>query len=929
MHMHRFKFEESHFIDEIQSTYMRYTHPSGLKVIKINNLDPQNVASILLQTIPGNSNGCPHVLEHVVLCGSKKFDVKDPFFSMLRRSIAGFANAFTGSDFTCYPFAAHIKEDFFNLFEVYLDAVFHPLIDKASFLQEGFRLTSEGYKGIVFNEMKQGHSSLYDRLHHKTVENLFPETPYRFDSGGVPKEIVTLTHQDLLDFHKEFYHPSRAMIFLYGNLDIDEQLQKIEDSIKNIPLSDKPEPKRVYQTRFTEKKIVYTHYPASKDDTAKHLTIGFVVGNHKNPERLLEILYLKMLLADHDACPIQRGIMGEDLASSVEVLTDMEVLEPYIYFTFKDVTDPEKLVATFDKILHQSYQEGFFEEARAAALHQLKISFLNTVEDGYPTGLIFFFRALLPYLNGSDPLQMLKFKERIETLEKAMSSPENIRKVLKEAFLENKHRVEVHFSPKEHLLEEELPIPPKITEKMEETINEETKLIEAKQQRSHDASILPILHIHQLPLKPFSYTLDKQDGAVPIYIHKTWTNGLSYIDLFIDLPAYSNEEIHHLGLLIHLLGQIGVDGVSFEDLIEKKEAIVSSFHLSIEPIQERLILIVSMETLSENIEKAFKLIRQILTSTVFDEKERIEEVVKDLYTHLKSRFTQRAVGRCILKSKSLLKTGYEALEELKGFSFYLWLKERVENPVELLLDPLKKVYETILRAKGLQEMSLTTDLDKIPAMDFGIVRNLEPFLNESLPHKIPNLFFGYKVPLQANENALSFPGFSFEDPDSPYARIAVQLVKHLQIHPILRELHGAYGASMSYDMDQGIFTMFTSCDPNIDLTYKTFLEVLKPIHGGLFSDQDLYEAKLAALQKTDGISALNMRASDQYWLNRLGRSEEKRILHRNRLIEADTSAIRICVSKIMDNLIDAVSVTVASKKALESLEKHLTTLVEL
>jgi Zn-dependent M16 (insulinase) family peptidase len=777
--------------------------------------------------------------------------------------------------------------------------------------------------------MKQGHSSLYDRLHHKTVENLFPDTPYRFDSGGVPKEIVTLTHQDLLDFHKDFYHPSKALIFLYGNLDIDEQLQKIEDSIKNIPLSDKPALTRVYQSPFSTKKIVHTHYPATKDETAKHLTIGFVVGDQKNQERLLEILYLKMLLADHDACPLQRGIMGEDLASSVEVLTDMEVLQPYIYFTFKDVTDPEKLVATFDQILHHCYEQGFFEEARHAALHQLKISFLNTVEDGYPTGLIFFFRALLPSLNGSDPLKMLKFKERIETLEKAMAQPENIQKILKEAFLENNHRVEIHFSPKENLLEEELPTPLKITEAMEEVIQEETKLIEAKQKRSHDASILPILHMHQLPKKPFSYSLEKQEGSVPIFIHRTWTNGLSYIDLFIDLPDFKTEEIRHLGLLIHLLGQIGADGLSFEELIERKESIVSSFSVSIEPIQNRLVLVLSMETLSENITNAFQLIRDILTQTEFGEKERVEEILKDLYTHLKSRFTQRAVGRCILKSKSLLKTGYEALEELKGFSFYLWLKQIVEQPVDSLLKPLKEVFNSILLGRGLQEMTLTTDLEKIPVLDFKIEKTDPPFENIPLALTTRHQFFGYKVPLQANENAFSFPGFSFDDPASPYARIAVQLVKHLQIHPLLRELHGAYGASMSYDLDQGIFTMFTSCDPNIDLTYKIFLEVLKPIGEGLFSEADLYEAKLAALQKTDGISSLNMRASDQYWLNRLGRTEEKRILHRNRLIEADTSAIRECVSKIMGNLMDAVSVTVASKKALESVQMHPTTLVEL
>lgn len=927
MQTHKFTLEESHFIDEIQATLTKYHHPSGLKVVKISNDDPQNVASILFQTIPDSSNGCAHVLEHTVLCGSKKFDVKDPFFSMLRRSVAGFANAFTGSDFTCYPFAAHIKEDFFHLFDVYLDAVFHPLLDKGSFYQEGSRLTHEGYKGIVFNEMKQAHSSLYDRFHHQTLEHLFPNTPYRFDSGGIPKEIVTLTHQQLLDFHKKYYHPSNTLLFLYGNLDVEEQFPFIEKSIEKIPAIPPSPLERRYQPRFKEKLAIHTHYPASSEEKATHLTIGFIIGDQKNAEDLLEAAYLKMLLADHDACPIQRAIMGANLASSVEVLTDTDVLEPYLYFIFKDVVDSKKLIETFDTTLKEVYEEGFDSEAKAAALHQLKISFLNTVEDGYPTGLILFFRAFLPSLNGANPLQMLQFKERIEILEKRMQDDHHIQKQLEKIFLKNTHRVEIHFSPKEHLLETELPPPPAIDPHIEAKIAEETRLIEKKQAASHDASILPILHIDQLPAKPTVYNMHKIDGLIPTYIHNTWTNGLSYIDLFIDLPHMSHEELPYLGLLTHLLGEIGTKNHPFDDLIEKKESLVSSFQFSIHLIDQRLLLSANMDCLSENIQKAFHLLEETLCTTTFTEKERIQEILKDLLSHFKSSFSQRGVGRCVLKTKSELDSGFAAIEKIKGFSFYFWLKKELELPLEHTLKGLEAVFKKLLVSQGLKELTCTTDLSKVPQLILPIRAESPIFTTHSLKGR-PQ-FFGFATPLQAAENALSFPSFTFFDPMAPIARIVVQLVKHLELHPRLREKNGAYGASMSIDLDQGIMTMYTSCDPNIDLTYEIFSEVLLPILEGKYTEQDLYEAKLAALQKTEGVTLLSQRATHQYFLKRLGRTEEVRMTHRKHLIDADTSVIKKCVTIIMGNLTDGIAASIASKKALEGLKNQPTTLVEL
>jgi Zn-dependent M16 (insulinase) family peptidase len=929
MQIHNFKFEESHYIDEICSTFLKYVHPSGLKVIKINNLDPQNVACIHFQTIPENSNGCPHILEHVVLCGSKKYDVKDPFFSMLRRSIAGFANAFTGSDFTAYPFAAHVKEDFFNLFDVYLDAVFHPLIDKASFLQEGSRYTEEGYKGIVFNEMKQSNSSLHDRFHHETLSQLFPDTPYRFDSGGTPKEIVTLTHEKLVAFHKENYHPSNALIFLYGNLDIDAQLAAIEKAIKDIPVKPKPTNQRVLQPRFKQKKEHHTFYPATAEDKTKHLTIGFVLGDQKNQDHLLDALFLKGYLAGHDGSPLQRAIMGENLASSVDVLVDLEVLEPYIYFIFKDVLDPQKLIATFDKTLEQISLKGFDEGAKNASLHQLKIAFLNTAEMGYPTGLVLFFKGVLPYFNGGDPLELFCFKKRLEKLEKRVADPLYLKKAIKETFLDNPHRAEVYFTNKPHLLEEELPAPIVIDAETKKRIAEETQLIDSKQSKPQDSSCLPILQIEQLPPRPPTYSLEKKGGEIPIFVHNSWTNGLSYFHLMIDLPDLDENASHYLGLMVHFLGAIGTRKRDFHQLIEKKESFLSQFSLRIDGTQKNLVLYVEGESLSENLKEGFLLIKEILEETVFSEKERLQEIMKDLFNTLKARFTQRSYGRCILHGKSHLRTAYQAIENSKGFSFFNWLKKEMTQPIDATIKELETLYQRLLKGDGLLEMSLCTDLKEIPPFSLNAPKSEPAFINSNIETKNKPQFFGFCVPIQASENAYVFNGFRFDDVETPIARVVVQLIKHLQLHPILREKHGAYGASISMDPEQGLFAMYTTCDPNIDLTYQIFQEVFKPIIAGEFSEEDLYEAKLAALQVTEEISLLNMRAHDQYWRNRLGRTESKRLDDRNRLIKADRSAIRECTAKILGNLTGGISVTLSARKAFENLQHHPSTLVEL
>jgi Zn-dependent M16 (insulinase) family peptidase len=226
-------------IDELQCILRELVHkPSGAQIMHIENDDPENLFCLSFKTLPSSSNGAAHILEHTVLCGSKKFPVKDPFFSMTRRSLNTFMNAMTGADFTCYPAASQVEKDFYNLFDVYLDAVFHPEIKELSFLQEGCRLefskphnpkTSLEFKGIVFNEMKGSLSSPDSRLWHAMLEQLTPDLPYAHNSGGDPKDIPSLTYQQLIDFYENFYHPSRCLFFLYGNLSLKNHLDFLHE----------------------------------------------------------------------------------------------------------------------------------------------------------------------------------------------------------------------------------------------------------------------------------------------------------------------------------------------------------------------------------------------------------------------------------------------------------------------------------------------------------------------------------------------------------------------------------------------------------------------------------------------------------------------------------------------------------------------------
>ncbi|MES2272616.1 MAG: insulinase family protein, partial [Chlamydiota bacterium] len=264
-------------LEELQSTLIELTHePTGARVMHIANTDPENLFCLSLQTLPSSSNGVAHILEHIALCGSRKFPIKDPFFAMTRRSLNTYMNALTGQDFTCYPASSQVEKDFYNLLDVYLDAVFHPELKHLSFLQEGHRLefvdpkNPKGplqFQGVVYNEMKGAMSSIESRLGEAISKRLMPDLPYSHNSGGDPKDIPSLKYEELIEFHQLFYHPSRCLFFFYGNLPLAKHLDFIlERALKGVQKIPQISPIPL-QPRFKAQIVAQDRYPIAQGES--------------------------------------------------------------------------------------------------------------------------------------------------------------------------------------------------------------------------------------------------------------------------------------------------------------------------------------------------------------------------------------------------------------------------------------------------------------------------------------------------------------------------------------------------------------------------------------------------------------------------------------------------------------------------------------
>lgn len=563
-----------------------YEHiQTGAQHIHLASNNPENVFLVALRTVPEDSTGVAHILEHTALCGSQRYPVRDPFFMMTRRSLNTFMNAFTSSDWTAYPFASVNRKDFNNLLDVYLDAVFFSRLDPLDFAQEGHRLefaepsnpNSElQFKGVVYNEMKGAMSSVNSQLWQTLTKHLFPTNTYHNNSGGEPSCIPDLSYEELLQFYKTHYHPSNAIFMTFGDLPAAELQAKLEDqALKHFEKLD-VKIEVANEKRYFAPIRVEEHYPLNEDDLSHktHVVTGWLLGESTNLDDVLTAHLLSGVLLDNSASPLMQALETSTLGQAPSPLCGLDDSQKEVVFvcgiagTEREQTDAvEQLILD---TLGTIAKEGIPQAELEAALHQLELQQREVGGDSYPYGLQLILNGLTAATHRGDPVALLNIDSSLEKLRARIKDPAFIPSVISEWLLNNKHRVTLTLSPDAELSAckdaaekaQLAKIKAALSEEQSQQIIDQAQALLDRQASVDDDSVLPKVTLDDVPASEtivspdFQRTLEYSKQA--LYGYAAGTNGLVYQQVVCDMPALDDELLPFLPFYTALLTEVGI-----------------------------------------------------------------------------------------------------------------------------------------------------------------------------------------------------------------------------------------------------------------------------------------------------------------------------------------------------------------------------------
>ncbi|MCP4673285.1 MAG: peptidase M16, partial [Desulfobacula sp.] len=559
-------------LESIDSVMIELEHiKTKAKHIHISNKDKENTFGVFFRTVPSDSSGVAHILEHTVLCGSKKFDVRDPFFSMIKRSLSTFMNAFTASDWTMYPFSTQNKKDYYNLMDVYLDAAFFPKIDELSFKQEGHRLEVLGtnnneveYKGVVYNEMKGAMSSPAQVLGRSLLASLYPDTTYKNNSGGEPSKIPDLSWAELKDFHGRYYHPSNSYFYTYGNLSLEESLsfisKKVLDNFELLDMDSRvPAQPRWENPRTKTKRYAYSD---PEDASSKYQAcVAWLTCDVKDSFEILVLTILEQVLLANAASPLRKALVDSNLGSALSDATgfDSDNRDTMFACGLKDISKSsikkmeDIIFSTIKKITDNGIEKHLID----SAIHQIEFHRKEITNTPYPFGIKLLLSFASTLIHDGDPVSCINIDEDLDRLKQELEKGRFLEKRLSRYFLKNPHRVLFTLEPDTDLEQEtmqktkkELETIFKQLKKQDiEQIQEDAKTLEKLQEQKEDVSILPTLDLVDIPasieiIKPdtikdvkFSTCYDKATSGI---LYFTCPVGAGSIppDLFALVPFF-------------------------------------------------------------------------------------------------------------------------------------------------------------------------------------------------------------------------------------------------------------------------------------------------------------------------------------------------------------------------------------------------------
>jgi len=946
-------------ITELQCVLRELIHEhTGAYVMHIANDDPENVFCLSFQTLPYSSNGVAHILEHTVLCGSKKFPIKDPFFAMTRRSLNTFMNALTGADFTCYPAASQIPKDFYNILEVYLDAVFHPNLEEMSFLQEGFRLEFSDpndptspleFKGIVYNEMKGALSGGSSRLLEAFNEAMFPNITYGVNSGGDPKIIPTLTYEQLREFHDIYYHPSRCLFFFYGNIPLEEHLDFIDTHTLKETRKVPPLPPIPPQPRFKEPHYKELKYPiASEEESANKTMIafGWLTCHILEQEEVLALTLLEIILMDTDASPLKMALLKSGLCQQAIPFVDTELSEVSWGIMLRGC-DPEN-ANTLEELIRDTLKDiglnGISLQLVENAIHQLEFARSEITGDHVPFGLSLFMRSALLKQHGAEPEKGLMIHSLFDQLRQhTLSDPHYLSDLIQKYFINNPHFVRIVMVPDRNLGAKEEEEEKAVLEQVKAALSpEQVKQIieEAKQlkqfqkrQEEEDIEILPKISIHEVPLSSRDYPLTRERvGKLEVFHHGAFTNEIVYADLVFEMPDLPEEDLPYLRLLTTVLTQTGCNGRNYIENLDYIQAhtggVGAGISLNLQATDFNKFhptFHIRGKALHRKASKLFPLLQDTVRSSDLKDLNRFKEILFKHYSGMESRLNQSALKYAINLATSPLSVACKISDDLYGLPYFWKIRDIVQNFDEEGPKVIAKLEEIQNKVLGLDHPHLilgcdNKTYDELKGHGFYGLNDMEtnPFTpwkgNYPLNHLEPQ---GCIIASPVAFIGQAFSTVSYADKDSPALNLAAFLFDNTTLHTRIREQGGAYGGGAVSNALGGNFYFYSYRDPNISKTLKAFRESVDAVIRGDFDESDIEEAKLEMVQVLDSPISPGSRAELAYGWWREGRTLEVRQAYRHKMLSLTKTEIIEAVRTHIKPRLSAPPIVFAGKGLLE------------
>jgi hypothetical protein len=853
---------EKRQIDDIGSmSYLLKHKKTGARVALLSNDDENKVFYIGFRTPPTDSTGAPHIVEHTVLCGSKDFPVKDPFVELVKGSLNTFLNAMTYSDKTVYPVASCNDKDFQNLMHVYLDAVFYPNIYKEEkiFRQEGWHYEMEDedspltINGVVYNEMKGAFSSPDEINDREVMNSLFPDTAYGVESGGDPQVIPTLTYEGFLDFHGKYYHPSNSYIYLYGDMDMAEKLEWIDENYLSKFDALEIDSTVKMQETFKNPVEIKKEYPIMEGESLEnntYLSYNMVVGTSLDKELYFAMQILEYALCSASAAPLKRALIEKNIGTEIYTVYDNGIYQPYFSVVAKNANDSQKeeFVETVENELNRIVKEGIDKKSLLAGLNYYEFRYREADFGSYPKGLMYGLQMFDSWLYDDNmPFDMIEAIDIFKNL-KAKIDTDYYEKLVEKYLINNNHKSIVTVSPKEGLaIKEDQELANKLADKKAAMTTEEIKKIVADTkalkafQESEDApedlAKIPMLTRADMKKEAEGFVNDmRKVDDTEVLFHDVQTNGIGYIRLMFDCKNIPSELFAYIGILKNVLGFVDTDDYNFGELYNEMNihtggiiSTVNTYVNSKNLDEYRLTFEVKTKAMYDELKSAFELMTQIMTTSKLDDDVRILEILEELKSRMQANMTAAGHSLAAVRAMSYFSETAAVSEMVSGMPCFRLVEKLTADfdaNKEELKSKLSELMKCIFRPENFMVDITSTE------EGFEAIRELVPVMKSKLfTEKVDKERFSLKTSKKNEAFSTSAQiqyvcraGNFLKDTDYKYTgalRVLKVILGYDYLWINIRVKGGAYGCMCNFGKN-GDSYLVSYRDPNLKKTVEVF-----------------------------------------------------------------------------------------------------------